>query len=255
MGLPHQSRRFRGQPAGACWLWAHAPAACPGRRCSCLFPRPGPPQVFLNRLERLVSCSKDGQLRVWELALQHCSQVVAGFRGEVWSLDVDAAESRLAVGARQGLGTGAGGGRPATCPHVQPRPTACTARQLPRPGAACRRGGQRTDAVAAYPLAAGSVEAELRMFSISATAPELRVPAAGASVEDAAAAADARAVLHPMGGVRRGVQERVSQVGRRPGGCARRCLARALDSRALALQLLQPASLRLRARGRLPPPL
>jgi hypothetical protein len=35
---------------------------------------------------------------VWELSLQHCSQVVAGFRGEVWSLDVDSAEERLAVG-------------------------------------------------------------------------------------------------------------------------------------------------------------
>lgn len=58
-------------------------------------------QAWLNKLNRLVSCSKDGHLRVWELSLQHCSQVVAGFRGEVWSLDVDSAEERLAVGERR----------------------------------------------------------------------------------------------------------------------------------------------------------
>jgi hypothetical protein len=69
------------------------------------------PQVFLNRLDRLVSCSKDGQLRVWELSLQHCSQVVAGFRGEVWSLDVDPGETRLAVGAQHAPAPGA-------CAHI-----------------------------------------------------------------------------------------------------------------------------------------
>jgi U3 small nucleolar RNA-associated protein 12 len=48
---------------------------------------------------RLVTCSKDSHLRVWDLTTQHCVQTVVGHRCEVWSLDVDAAGQRLVTGA------------------------------------------------------------------------------------------------------------------------------------------------------------
>jgi U3 small nucleolar RNA-associated protein 12 len=37
-------------------------------------------------------------LQVWDVALQHCSQTLTGFKGEVWSLDVDPQEARLVAG-------------------------------------------------------------------------------------------------------------------------------------------------------------
>ena len=48
---------------------------------------------------RLVTCSKDSHLRVWDLTTQHCVQTVVGHRCEVWSLDVDPAGQRLVTGA------------------------------------------------------------------------------------------------------------------------------------------------------------
>ena len=37
--------------------------------------------------------------QVWDLEAQHCCQTLAGHKGEVWSLDVDPAETRLVTGA------------------------------------------------------------------------------------------------------------------------------------------------------------
>ena len=36
--------------------------------------------AFLDRTNRLVSCSKDSYLKVWELATQHCAQTIAGYK-------------------------------------------------------------------------------------------------------------------------------------------------------------------------------
>ena len=55
-------------------------------------------QVFVTRGNRLISCSKDGLVKVWDLATQHCSQTVTGYKAEVWSLDIDPSERRLVTG-------------------------------------------------------------------------------------------------------------------------------------------------------------
>ena len=47
---------------------------------------------------RLVTCSKDATVRVWDLDTQHCAQTVSALGAEAWSLDVDARGARLAVG-------------------------------------------------------------------------------------------------------------------------------------------------------------
>jgi WD40 repeat protein len=36
--------------------------------------------AFLERSNRLLSCSKDSYLKVWELTTQHCSQTIAGYK-------------------------------------------------------------------------------------------------------------------------------------------------------------------------------
>ena len=41
-------------------------------------------------------------MRVWDLDTQHCCQTVVGQRGEVWTLDVDPSETRLATGSADG---------------------------------------------------------------------------------------------------------------------------------------------------------
>ena len=38
---------------------------------------------------RLVTCSKDATVRVWDLDTQHCAQTIAALGAECWSLDVD----------------------------------------------------------------------------------------------------------------------------------------------------------------------
>ena len=43
------------------------------------------------------TCIRPSQVRVWDLDTQHCVQLLVGGRGEVWSLDVDPVETRLAV--------------------------------------------------------------------------------------------------------------------------------------------------------------
>jgi U3 small nucleolar RNA-associated protein 12 len=47
---------------------------------------------------RLVTCSKDSTVRVWDLDTQHCAQTVAALEAECWSVDVDPFGRRLAVG-------------------------------------------------------------------------------------------------------------------------------------------------------------
>lgn len=67
------------------------PRLCPLRHCVLLS------QAFLQQGNRLVSSSKDSFVKVWDLDTQHCSQTVVGFRGEVWSLDIDPSETRVAT--------------------------------------------------------------------------------------------------------------------------------------------------------------
>ncbi|KXZ47023.1 hypothetical protein GPECTOR_38g260 [Gonium pectorale] len=55
--------------------------------------------AFLPGQSKLVSCSKDGLLKVWDLDTQHCCQTLGGHKAEVWSLDVNPAGTRLATGA------------------------------------------------------------------------------------------------------------------------------------------------------------
>lgn len=55
-------------------------------------------QVLVRRGSKLISSSKDGCVKVWDVTLQHCSQTLIGFKGEVWSLDVDPSETRLVAG-------------------------------------------------------------------------------------------------------------------------------------------------------------
>ena len=59
-------------------------------------------QVFVTRGDRLISCSKDGLVKVWDLATQHCSQTISGYKAEVWSLDLDPSERRLVTGEPAG---------------------------------------------------------------------------------------------------------------------------------------------------------
>jgi U3 small nucleolar RNA-associated protein 12 len=48
---------------------------------------------------RLASSSKDELVKVWDLDTQHCCQTIACHGGEIWALDVDFSQKRLAVGA------------------------------------------------------------------------------------------------------------------------------------------------------------
>lgn len=52
----------------------------------------------MHKGSKLISSSKDGCVKVWDVRLQHCSQTIIGFKGEVWSLDVDPQEQRLVAG-------------------------------------------------------------------------------------------------------------------------------------------------------------
>ena len=47
---------------------------------------------------RIASGSKDELVKVWDLDTQHCCQTIACRGGEVWALDVDFSQKRLAVG-------------------------------------------------------------------------------------------------------------------------------------------------------------
>ena len=56
-------------------------------------------QAFLQQGNKLISCSKDSHVRVWNLDTQHCSQTLVGYRGEVWALALDPTQSRLVTGS------------------------------------------------------------------------------------------------------------------------------------------------------------
>jgi hypothetical protein len=40
-------------------------------------------QAFIERYSTVVSCSKDGYVRAWDLATQHCFQITLWQQGEV----------------------------------------------------------------------------------------------------------------------------------------------------------------------------
>lgn len=56
-------------------------------------------QAFLQQGNKLISCSKDSHIRVWDLGTQHCSQTLVGYRGEVWALALDPTQRRLVTGS------------------------------------------------------------------------------------------------------------------------------------------------------------
>lgn len=56
-------------------------------------------QTFLQQGNKLISCSKDSHVRVWDLDTQHCSQTLVGYRGEVWALALDPSQHRLVTGS------------------------------------------------------------------------------------------------------------------------------------------------------------
>lgn len=49
--------------------------------------------------KHLVSCAKDGLVKVWDLDTQHCIQTIMVGTGEAWSLDVNSSHTRVAVGS------------------------------------------------------------------------------------------------------------------------------------------------------------
>jgi U3 small nucleolar RNA-associated protein 12 len=46
---------------------------------------------------RLISSSKDGHAKIWDLVTEHCVQTIVDGQGEVWSLDIDPKETRLVL--------------------------------------------------------------------------------------------------------------------------------------------------------------
>lgn len=55
--------------------------------------------VFIESDKKLVSCSKDKFVRVWDLDTQHCMQIISGHHSEIWSIDVDPEEKYLVTGS------------------------------------------------------------------------------------------------------------------------------------------------------------
>lgn len=55
--------------------------------------------MFLDSSKKLVTCSKDKFIRVWDLDTQHCLQIVGGHHSEIWSMDVDPSEKFLVSGS------------------------------------------------------------------------------------------------------------------------------------------------------------
>jgi U3 small nucleolar RNA-associated protein 12 len=55
-------------------------------------------QALIHQGSRLISSSKDGCVKVWDVSLQHCCQTLIGFKGEVWSLAVNPDETRVVAG-------------------------------------------------------------------------------------------------------------------------------------------------------------
>jgi U3 small nucleolar RNA-associated protein 12 len=55
--------------------------------------------LFLENCKKLVSSSKDTNVRVWDLDTQSCVQRVVSNRSAVWSLDADPLERHLVIGS------------------------------------------------------------------------------------------------------------------------------------------------------------
>ena len=55
--------------------------------------------VFLDSSKKLVTCSKDKFIRVWDLDTQHCLQTVGGHHNKIWSMDVDSSEKFVVSGS------------------------------------------------------------------------------------------------------------------------------------------------------------
>lgn len=55
--------------------------------------------VFLEKGKKLVSSSKDTNVRVWDLDTQSCVQRIVSHRSAVWALDVDPLERHLVTGS------------------------------------------------------------------------------------------------------------------------------------------------------------
>lgn len=72
-------------------VW-YVTSSAAGNPCSSE-PQKPPSPLYLDRNPRVDCLSQ-----VWDVTLQHCSQTLIGFKGEVWSLDVDPLEQRLVAG-------------------------------------------------------------------------------------------------------------------------------------------------------------
>jgi U3 small nucleolar RNA-associated protein 12 len=55
--------------------------------------------VFLESRNLLLTSSKDTLIKMWDLETHHCIQTLVGHRGEVWSMDVNQAQTRLITGS------------------------------------------------------------------------------------------------------------------------------------------------------------
>ena len=55
--------------------------------------------VFLEKGKKLVSSSKDTNVRVWDLDTQSCVQRIVSHRSAVWALDVDPLKHHLVTGS------------------------------------------------------------------------------------------------------------------------------------------------------------
>ncbi|KDD73901.1 hypothetical protein H632_c1746p0, partial [Helicosporidium sp. ATCC 50920] len=166
--------------------------------------------VLVERAQVLVSASKDATLRCWDLRTQHCVQVVPAHRAELWSLDLNAAQTRLAVGgaddqlrwfrvcckegeeaepeqAKQpkrkgGKGTENGAAEASNSSHVLP-PPAEAADVLAPMGFLRRRAPERAASVRfgrAGPLAAQGQGSEILLVQSAGKAVELLVARSGA---------------------------------------------------------------------------
>ncbi|KAN0060603.1 beta transducin [Thecaphora frezii] len=134
----------------------------------------------------LLSTSKDGLVKLWDLSLQHCIETVVPGRGEIWSLAVSQ-EVPLLAGASEPKAAGDG--------DVQAH--------APRDGGAL--------------VLTGSSEGEMRVWEISAEVLTKGIGALKASEPQAAAAADgasasAHKFLIPRGSVPLSGNHRVSQI-------------------------------------------
>eukprot|EP00775_Hariotina_reticulata_P013414 gene13414-13542_t len=150
-------------------------------------------EALIQDGSKLISSSKDGSIKVWDVILQHCCQTLLGFKGEVWSLDVNPDESRLVAG----------------CVDTDLRVYA-----ILNPN---DMNQQLDNHIAAIPLAAGAGGGRGGDEG-QGPAPEAAMPAEPAGLDASASQQQQQQklrrheVLLPMGIVRRAAQERVSLI-------------------------------------------